>query len=59
MAAKILGAIDVGTNSFHLVVARVDEKGLFKVLTREKEVVCLGKSSRDMKYITLCLIDHF
>lgn len=52
MADKILGAIDVGTNSFHLVVARVDEKGLFKVLTREKEVVRLGKSSRDMKYIS-------
>lgn len=49
---KILAAIDIGTNSFHLVVAKVDEKGIMKVLTRDKEVVRLGKSSTDMKYIS-------
>jgi exopolyphosphatase / guanosine-5'-triphosphate,3'-diphosphate pyrophosphatase len=52
LSEKILAAIDIGTNSFHLVVAKVNEKGLFKVLTREKEVVRLGKSSTDMKYIS-------
>jgi exopolyphosphatase/guanosine-5'-triphosphate,3'-diphosphate pyrophosphatase len=49
---KILAAIDIGTNSFHLVVAKVDDKGIIKVLTRDKEVVRLGKSSTDMKYIS-------
>ncbi len=49
---KILAAIDIGTNSFHLVVAKVNEKGNIKIITREKEVVRLGKSSTDMKYLT-------
>ena len=52
MSDKILAAIDIGTNSFHLVVAKVNEKGLINVVTREKEVVRLGKSSTDMKYIS-------
>jgi len=49
---KILAAIDIGTNSFHLVIAKIDEKGSIKIITREKEVVRLGKSSTDMKYIS-------
>lgn len=49
---KILAAIDIGTNSFHLVVAKVNEKGSIKILTREKEVVRLGKSSTDMKHLS-------
>jgi|WetSurMetagenome_2_1015567.scaffolds.fasta_scaffold17728_5 exopolyphosphatase / guanosine-5'-triphosphate,3'-diphosphate pyrophosphatase len=49
---NILAAIDIGTNSFHLVVAKVDEKGIVKILTRDKEVVRLGKSSTDMKYLS-------
>lgn len=49
---KILAAIDIGTNSFHLVIARVDEKGNIKILSREKDVVRLGKSSTDMKHIS-------
>ena len=51
MNKKILAAIDIGTNSFHLVIADVNSKGQFKVLTREREVVRLGKSSDDMKYL--------
>lgn len=49
---KFLAAIDIGTNSFHLIVVKTDDKGSFKILTREKEVVRLGKSSKDMKYIS-------
>lgn len=49
---KISAAIDIGTNSFHLVVAKVNEKGAIKILTREKEVVRLGKSSAEMKYLS-------
>ena len=53
MQNKTLAAIDIGTNSFHLVIASVNDKGIVKVLTKDKEVVRLGKSSTDMKYISL------
>ncbi len=49
---NILAAIDIGTNSFHLIVVKVKNNSGFTILTREKEVVRLGKSSRDMKYIS-------
>src|SRR3954470_18249599 len=44
-----LAAIDIGTNSFHLVVARPTGNSRFEVLDREKEVVRLGSGSGDMK----------
>jgi exopolyphosphatase / guanosine-5'-triphosphate,3'-diphosphate pyrophosphatase len=48
-----LAAIDVGTNSIHLIVARVHpDDGRFVVLHKEKEVVRLGAGSTDMKYLT-------
>lgn len=53
MSDNILAAIDIGTNSFHLVIASVNDKGIVKILTKDKEVVRLGKSSSDMKYISL------
>ena len=50
---KNLAAIDVGTNSIHLIVAEVSpSSGKFKVLDREKEVVRLGAGSTDMKYLS-------
>lgn len=49
---NILAAIDIGTNSFHLVIAKIDEKKRFTLITRAKEVVRLGSSSNDMKYIS-------
>jgi exopolyphosphatase/guanosine-5'-triphosphate,3'-diphosphate pyrophosphatase len=53
MTSKILAAIDIGTNSFHLVIAKVNDKGIVKILSKDKEVVRLGKSSSEMKYISL------
>lgn len=47
-----LGAIDIGTNSFHLVVAKIHSNKSFTVLTKDKEVVRLGNASNDMKYIS-------
>src|SRR5690242_3814901 len=46
--SEVLAAIDIGTNSIHLVVARV--KGLqgLEVLEREKEMVRLGSGGGDM-----------
>ena len=47
--ASIKAAIDIGTNSFHLVVARVAEPGGFEILTTEKETVRLGQGGGEMK----------
>jgi exopolyphosphatase / guanosine-5'-triphosphate,3'-diphosphate pyrophosphatase len=41
----VLAAIDIGTNSVHMVVARVTGSGRFEVLTREKEMVRLGSGA--------------
>lgn len=37
-----LAAIDIGTNSIHMVVVRVDRAGAFEVVDRSKEMVKLG-----------------
>ncbi|HYI61314.1 MAG TPA: Ppx/GppA phosphatase family protein [Acidimicrobiales bacterium] len=47
--AEVLAAVDVGTNSLHLVVARVVDGDRFEVITREKEQVRLGQGAGDMK----------
>ena len=60
MSERPLAAIDIGTNSFHMVVARVgDVEGVdgpsgpaFEVIAREKEMVRLGSGSGDMKRLT-------
>lgn len=46
-----VAAIDIGTNSFHLLVARPSGNNRFEVLDREKEVVRLGSGSGDMKVL--------
>ncbi|HEY3239953.1 MAG TPA: Ppx/GppA phosphatase family protein [Acidimicrobiia bacterium] len=50
-AVTPVAAIDIGTNSFHLVVARPAENNRFEILDREKEVVRLGSGSGDMKQL--------
>jgi exopolyphosphatase/guanosine-5'-triphosphate,3'-diphosphate pyrophosphatase len=57
-AGEIRAAIDLGTNSFHLVVARVDPDGQFDVLDREKEVVRLGSGAGVMRLLTPEAIDR-
>lgn len=44
-----IAAVDIGTNSFHLVVARSTEPGRFEVIAREKEMVRLGSGEPDMR----------
>jgi exopolyphosphatase/guanosine-5'-triphosphate,3'-diphosphate pyrophosphatase len=53
-----LAAIDVGTNSLHLVVARVLDGGRFEVIGREKEMVRLGSGSSDMKRLADDAVDR-
>jgi len=47
----VIAAIDLGTNSFHLVITSVNSKGTLQVYTTEKEMVRLGSSKGDMKQI--------
>src|SRR5262245_10241782 len=49
---EVMAAIDLGTNSFHLLVARVEPDGHFDVLDREKEVVRLGSGASVMRMLT-------
>lgn len=51
MSSQIISAIDVGTNSFHMVTASVDDNGLLNIISRDKEIVRLGSSSGDMSYL--------
>ena len=44
-----IAAVDIGTNSFHLVVAQPTSDRRFEVIDREKEMVRLGSGSGDMK----------
>jgi exopolyphosphatase / guanosine-5'-triphosphate,3'-diphosphate pyrophosphatase len=46
-----IAAIDVGTNSLHLVVARITGPASFEVVAREKEMVRLGTGPGDMKHL--------
>jgi exopolyphosphatase/guanosine-5'-triphosphate,3'-diphosphate pyrophosphatase len=53
-----LAAIDIGTNSVHMVVARASGNGRFEVLTKEKEMVRLGSGPSEMKKLTGKAIDR-
>jgi Ethanolamine utilization protein EutJ (predicted chaperonin) len=48
----ILAAVDMGTNSFHMVVVRADKQGRFQLMDTEKEDVRLGSGSPDLSVIT-------
>ena len=42
MQSKNFAAVDIGTNSFHLIIVKVEENGSLTVLDREKDVIRLG-----------------
>ena len=46
-----LAAIDIGTNSVHMLIARIASNGRFEVLTRQKEMVRLGSGEGEMKQL--------
>lgn len=57
--SPVLAAIDLGTNSFHIVVVEVDRRtGKFRILDREKEIVRLGSGSSDMKHLSAEAMDR-
>ncbi len=60
---RILAAVDLGSNSFHMIVARMDETGSLSIIDRLRETVRLGGgltktgriSSVSMKRAMACL----
>jgi exopolyphosphatase/guanosine-5'-triphosphate,3'-diphosphate pyrophosphatase len=46
-----VAAIDIGTNSFHMIIARADESGHIEILDREKVSVRLGSGGDDFDLI--------
>jgi exopolyphosphatase / guanosine-5'-triphosphate,3'-diphosphate pyrophosphatase len=57
-ADAVHAAIDIGTNSVHLLVARSTPSQRFEVLAQEKEVVRLGHGSSDMRELDADAIDR-
>jgi exopolyphosphatase / guanosine-5'-triphosphate,3'-diphosphate pyrophosphatase len=52
-------AIDIGTNSFHLIVVKIKEDGNFEIIDREKDVIRLGEgNANDIKHLTREAIDR-
>lgn len=49
---KKIAAIDIGTNSFHMIIASLDTQGMLNIIQREKELVRLGNSPGEMKMLT-------
>jgi exopolyphosphatase / guanosine-5'-triphosphate,3'-diphosphate pyrophosphatase len=49
---KRIAAIDIGTNSIHMIVAETRAGGGYRVVDREKEMVQLGLSSLDGQPLT-------
>lgn len=49
--ADLIAAIDVGTNSFHMVIASVSTRGVLRVHSRNKDMVRLGQAAGDMKHL--------
>jgi exopolyphosphatase / guanosine-5'-triphosphate,3'-diphosphate pyrophosphatase len=54
----IVAAVDIGTNSVHLVVARVAGPHAFEVLAREKEMIRLGSGAGDMKHLDPAAVER-
>ena len=54
---SVIAAVDVGTNSVHMVVARVGANG-FDVLAYEKEVVRLGEGVDGMDHLSEAAIER-
>ena len=47
-----LAAIDIGTNSIHMIIVRVRPDLSFEIIDREKEMVRLGAGGLDGRALT-------
>ena len=55
---ETLAAIDIGTNSIHMVIARFTSNRSFETIDREKEMVRLGSGAGDMKKLKSAAMDR-
>jgi exopolyphosphatase/guanosine-5'-triphosphate,3'-diphosphate pyrophosphatase len=51
MAAETIAVIDLGTNTFHLLIIEIDEKGSFYITEKYKELVKLGEDGIEQNEI--------
>jgi len=52
-------AVDIGTNSFHMIIARLKSDGSIKIIDREKEVIRLGShKGEDLSFISDEEMEH-
>ncbi|MFA7228210.1 MAG: Ppx/GppA phosphatase family protein, partial [Melioribacteraceae bacterium] len=59
LETKNIAAVDVGTNSFHLIVVNADKDGNFEIIDREREVIRLGQGNPgDIKLINTGAMKH-
>ncbi|MCK5336572.1 MAG: exopolyphosphatase [Gammaproteobacteria bacterium] len=49
--ARIIAAVDLGSNSFHMIVASIEENGTLKVIDKIKEMVRLGAGLNGRNYL--------
>jgi len=49
--APVIAAIDIGTNSIHMVIASINQRSVLTIIDQDKEMVRLGQSGNDMKYL--------
>jgi exopolyphosphatase/guanosine-5'-triphosphate,3'-diphosphate pyrophosphatase len=47
-----LATVDIGSNSFHLLVVEVDEQGHFRAIDKEREMVRLGSGGLTVGHMT-------
>jgi exopolyphosphatase/guanosine-5'-triphosphate,3'-diphosphate pyrophosphatase len=49
---NVIAAIDIGTNSFHMVIAKINPDGMISIIASTKEMVRLGEGGDEMKYLS-------
>jgi exopolyphosphatase / guanosine-5'-triphosphate,3'-diphosphate pyrophosphatase len=53
LVKNCFAAIDMGTNSFHLIIVKIKNDGSFKIIDREKEICRLGShKGKDLSFIS-------
>lgn len=55
--SEVIAAVDIGTNSTHMIVARLTGSG-FEVITREKSQTRLGEGGGDMKKLSAAAMNR-
>ncbi len=59
MPNRFLAAVDMGTNSFHLIIVKIKKDGSFKIVDREREIIRLAShKGRGLSLITKEETEH-